>query len=140
MLNFFEWKIRHSPDDFIELKDRWFLWDMTNDYQAVLVFEDWEFRIYTYNWNSSDDEPEEEWRRWCWDVFENFTGYYDENSLGYVKLDTSGSIDEIINELYQSCEKQLSWFYSYKKAEIAEFIKRHSDKIKKENRVYTYYK
>ena len=140
MLDFLEWKIRHEPDDFIECKDRWFLWNIGDDTQAVLTFEDWEIRIYTYVWSDSDDEPEEEWRRWCWDVFENFTGYFDESSLGYVKADTSGSVDEIIDELYKSCEQQLGYFYSYTRDATAEFIKKHSDKIKKESRVYTYYK
>lgn len=140
MLDFLKWRTRHIPDDFIESQDRWFLWDMEGNLQAVLTFEDWELRIYTYDWNSSDDEPEEEWRRWCWDVFQNFTGYYDENSLGYVKVDTSGSIAEIIGELYKSCEQQLLYFYSLTKDATAEFIEKHSDKINKENRVYTYYK
>lgn len=139
MLDFLKWRTRHTPDDFIESQDRWFLWDTEDNRQAVLVFEDWELRIYTYDWDSSDECDEEGWY-WCWDVFQNFTGYYDGNSLGYVKVDTSGSIDEIIDELYKSCEQQLLHFYSLTKDATAEFIKKHSDKINKESRVYTYYK
>ena len=140
MLDFLEWKKFCFPDDFIESQDRWFLWDMNDSRQAVLVFEDWELRIYTYEWNSSDDEPEEEWRRWCWDVFQNFTGYYDENSLGYVKLDTCGSIEEITDDLYKSCEWQLDTLYRISKDIMEDFIKKHIDKIKKESKIYTYYK
>lgn len=140
MLDFFEWKIRHAPENFVESQNRWFLWDMVNGYQAVLVFEDWELRIYTYDWDSSDDEPEEEQRRWCWDIFERFTGYYDENSLGYVKVEACGSTEEIADEIYKSCEKQLISLYRISEDITEDFIKKHIDKIKKENKIYTYYK
>lgn len=140
MLDFLKWRTRHTPDDFIESQDRWFLWDTVDNRQVVLTFEDWELRIYTYYWDSSDDEPEEEQRRWCWDVFQNFTGYYDENSLGYVKVETCGSTEEIVDEIYKSCEWKLYSLYRMSKDAIKDFVKRHIDKIKKESRVYTYYK
>lgn len=140
MLDFFEWKKFCFPDNFIKNQDRWFLWDMEDNRQAVLVFEDWEIRIYTYDWSDSDDEPEEEWRRWCWDTFENFTGYYDENSLGYVKVETCGSAEEITDEIYKSCEWKLYSLYRISKDTIEDFIKKHIDKLKKENKIYTYYK
>lgn len=140
MRDFFEWKIHHSPDDYIKTKDRRFLWDMNDNYQAVLTVDDWEFRVYTYFWNSSDNEPEEDGWHWCGDTFEHFTGYYDEDTLGYIKLDTGGSIEEIADDLYESCECQLNSLYRISRDSLKDFIKNHIEMVKKETRIYTYYK
>lgn len=139
MTDFFEWKIRHEPDSLIETEDRWFLWDMENMRQAVLVFEDWELRVYTYDWDSNDDDsPVDDWWRWCWDIFQSFSGYYDEYSIGYVKVEAFGSAEEIADNICQSCNWQL--FCPCIKELIFHFINAHWDKIIKWEKVYTYYK
>ena len=134
MIDLWEKKVYHTPSDMFESDDRLFLGDFEN-WQAVLVFENWEFRIYSYYYDSDADEKEEDYE-WLYNVFRHFTGSFDRESLGFVVIEAEDE-EDIINEVIESCKKSLDYFSYFAEEAVKPFVRRH---LKNSIKVYNYYK
>lgn len=77
-MELFNWLwVRHIPEKVISGNDYFYLW-MSNDYEYQLVVEDWELRIYSYDyWSEDTIQDNHSWEDW-WDYLYNcFEWMYD---------------------------------------------------------------
>lgn len=139
-MNFFEWKVYEVPNDIIIAKDRFYLGNL-NTYQAVLVVKNKELRMYTYEYDESEEEIDEE-RMFCGYMFENFYGQFKIDTMGYVKvdIDTSESPQEIAEQIANECKRQLTYFPSYFLEEMTSFLLKRIWDIEKSVKAFAYYK
>lgn len=129
-MDFLEWKIHHIPGEYISSFNRYYLGSFGENYQAVLVYEEWELRAYSYEY--SDDR--EDWLTDCDDIFEDFMGCLSMLSLGYVIVDI-----EKLDEFFCCCREALNCFPSFVEEGIRERIKKR-EKDYHFVKVYAYYK
>lgn len=134
MIDLWENKVYHVPSDMLKKDDRLYLGDF-EDCQAVLVFENWEFRIYSYHYDSDEDEREENYE-WLHSVFQGFVGSFERVSLGFVAIEAEDE-EDIVNEIIKSCKNSLNYFWSFAEVSVKPFVRRH---LKNRIRVYGYYK
>ena len=129
-MNFLEWKIHHIPEEYISTPNRYYLGSFGENYQAVLVYEEWELRAYSYEYSAD----REDWLTDCDDVFEDFVGYLDMLSLGYVVVDI-----EKLDEFLCYCGETFNCFPSCVKDTVRERVKQR-EKDCHFVKVYAYYK
>lgn len=98
----------HIPEKQIKAWDYWYLW-FWNDKEYVLTIEDWEFRVYQYEYWGEDtieDYLDEDWRAYSHDYFEDYGGCMAKDSCKYQtifinkKTDTNIEIASYIIEAY----------------------------------------
>lgn len=77
-MELFNWLwVHHIPEKVISGNGFFYLW-MSNDYEYQLVVEDWELRIYCYDyWSEDSIQDNHSWEDW-WDYLYNcFQWMYD---------------------------------------------------------------
>ena len=133
--------INHIPEHII--RDRTRIWNDNDGFQYVLAFEDWEFRVYNYEFLDEftrDDYPDV--FRQADEYFYNFDWYVNIDTLAYTRLDidTDTDIREMVNEI-------VNWVVIYLDAEetpidlrtkISTFITTRLTELG--TKVYQYYK
>lgn len=134
MIDLWEKKVYHTPSDMFKRDDRLYLGDF-EDCQAVLVFENWEFRIYSYHYDGDEDEREENCE-WLHSVFQDFAGSFERGSLGFVVIEAEDE-EDIVYEIIESCKKSLDYFSYFAEDSVEPFVRKH---LKNSIRVYGYYK
>ena len=75
--------IQHIPGHII--RDRTRIGNDNDSFQYVLVLEDWEFRVYNYEF--LDEAYHDEGFREACDYFDNFSWYLNIDTLSYTRLD-----------------------------------------------------
>ena len=135
-MDLLKWITYHTPSDLILVQNRRFLWEAEH-YQFVIVFEDRKLKIYSYVWDS-DDEVIDDWR-FCGDVFENFSGTYREDSLGYIEVPFT-TLEETEKRIFEACERQLDSFANYTREDTHRCLLRREKKLDNYVWVYDYYK
>lgn len=128
--------INHIPGHII--RDRTRIGNDNDSFQYVLVLEDWEFRVYNYEF--LDDAYHDEGFREACDYFYNFDWYVNIDTLAYTRLDIDTDIRGMVNEI-------INWIVVYLDAEetpidlrtrISTFITTHLTELG--TKVYQYYK
>lgn len=137
-MDFWSYKIFSTPEETFTASERLYLWDY-DGWQAVLTFKNWEFRVYTYNYNDSEDSWEDEGWAWLNYEFENFFWSYEEWTLGYVVVESSDE-DEILDIIDKTCKADLGYYSPFARDELPWFIKKRIEKTNKYIRAYSYYK
>lgn len=141
-----KWKIKHVPKKPL---DYIYLWDEYDNICFYLTVEDFEFRVYSYEYRS-EESLMEDWNldaAWAYPIdnfFNNGSGYLDIDSLWYVKIDfSSKDVVEMARELLDACCDQLDYhsygIYDYDNIpseRLVDFIRRWVA----EKKVYAYYK
>lgn len=130
-------KIYGIPEEPFKGSERLYLGDIEN-WQAVLCFRDWEFRIYTYDYDE-DDETGRDNRDLLSNEFENFFWSYERDTLGYVAVENSNE-DELLSIITNVCNENLGYFSPFAKDELPWFIRKRIGKANKYIKVYSYYK
>jgi hypothetical protein len=132
--------VMHIPGHIIRERTR--IGNDNDSFQYVLVFEDWEFRVYMYEFLDEILEEiynTENFREAC-DYFYNFDWYLNINSLSYTRLDLDWWVEKAIRDL-------TSYVLTYLDEEeiprdlegrITLFFKYNIEKIG--TKVYQYYK
>ena len=88
-MELFNWLwIPHIPEKVISGNAYFYLW--MSDYEYQLVIEDWELRIYSYDyWSEDSIQSDYSWEDW-WDYLQNcFAWMYDcfnKNTMRYIAL------------------------------------------------------
>lgn len=81
--------IHRIPGKVISGNDYFYIW-MSNDYEYLLVVENWELRIYSYDYWSEDsiqsDHSWEDWWSYLYNCFEWMYDCFDKNSMRYSAL------------------------------------------------------
>ena len=97
--------IHRIPEKAISGNDYFYIW-MSNDYEYLLVVENWELRIYSYEYWSEDSIQDnhswEDWRDYLYNCFESMYDCFESNSMRYSALnikwkETFDIAKEIIN-------------------------------------------
>ncbi len=154
-MELFNWLwVPHIPEKVISGNDYFYIW-MSNDYEYHLVVEDWELRIYTYDyWSEDTIQDNHSWEGW-WEYLQNcFEWMYDcfaRNTMRYQTLNIEWKepfdiAKEIINWADSSMTEDLS-FYLVKdnnrvskvpSSNLLKFLNRALSKIGE--KTYCYYK
>lgn len=79
------------------IRDRVRIGNDNDSFQYVLVLEDWEFRVYMYEF--LDEAYHDEGFREACDYFYNFEWYLNINSLSYTRLDLDWWVEKAITDL-----------------------------------------
>ncbi len=79
------------------IRDRIRIGNDNDSFQYVLVFEDWEFRVYNYEF--LDEAYHNEGFREACDYFYNFDWYLNIDTLSYTKLDLWEWVEKAITDL-----------------------------------------
>lgn len=137
-MDFFSCKIYSTPEDTFAREERLFLGDY-DGWQAVLAFKDWEFRVYTYDYDSDEDSWENDGWHYLAYEFDDFVGAYEEWTLGYVVVE-SNDAEEIVDIITKACNRDLDYFSTFAQEDLKNFVKRRIGKANKYTKVYTYYK
>ncbi len=87
--------INHIPGRII--RDRTRIGNDNDSFQYVLALEDWEFRVYMYEF--LDEAYHDEGFREACDYFYNFDWYLNINTLSYTRLDLDWWIEKTIADL-----------------------------------------
>lgn len=127
--------IAHIPEHMIRDRTR-----IGNDgfTQFVLAFEDWEFRVYNYEYE--DELPEDENARYeeCGNYFYNFDYYLDVLSLAYTRLDIDWERGRTRDELISYVREYLADGPRDAEERITKFFRDNIEKLGA--KVYQYYK
>jgi len=148
-MEFVEWKIKHAPEKPL---DYVYLWNRGDTFCFYLTVEDFEFRIYSYEYRD-EESLMEDWNLdadWVYPIdnfFNNGGGYLDIDSLWYVKAEfSSEDAVEMARELLEACCDQLDYksyrifdYDSIPSELLVDFIRRWIAKTKY-GKVYAYYK
>ena len=138
--------IKHLPKNQIALGDECCL-GFDNSYDFWLVFEEWEFRIYSYEWWSYDsivdwEHEDQHWWRYCNDFFKWTDGCLDLDSCEYLPVKFENTNPEwMAYEIWEACddlEDRYSisdWNDEWPNDKLVNFIKEHLM-----NKIYCYYK
>lgn len=138
--------IKHLPQKCIPREDKLLL-GYRDDYDYWLVFEEWEFRVYSYQWWSMDGiidggHEDEDWRDDCDTYFKWGDGCLDIYTCEYatVKFENNNP-EDMAYEIWTPCE-DLESRYSisdgndeWPNDKLVDFIANHL-----KNKVYCYYK
>lgn len=144
--------IKHLPKNRIPLQDRMYLGYVDN-YDHWLVVEEWEFRVYNYeywSWESIEENHEDEtWRAESCDYFADADGCLDMDTCEYAvpKFEWKDAV-EMANEIYTACEEDLEdmsysvYDWVNPSQQLVDFISRGLLKVKEyqDSLVYCYYK
>ena len=153
MTQLFDDEIPHIPKKTI--KDLIYLW-YCDWYEAWLCVEDWEFRIYNYEWWGHDRlrdwwYEDETWRAWADNYFDCADECLDVDTIRYsIPMFSSNEPKEMAKQLLEACKADLedvaahletingSWPWQALIDFIANWLKKIAEY---ENRlVYCYYK
>lgn len=153
MKSLFDREKKHLPNKRIPKLDIYCLGYVDN-YDVWLVIEEWEFRIYNYeywSWESISDawHEDEDWRCGCDKYFEWVWDYMDMATVEYSVAEfTNKDCVDIARELATICEEELEdsrslvdWAWNPTEG-LIDFIRNWLKKIAeyKWNLYYTYYK
>lgn len=124
--------IAHIPEHMIRDRAR-----IGNDgfTQFVLVFEDWEFRVYNYEFCEYTNE--DNWED-CSHYFYNFDFYLDTTTLAYTRLDIEWDREKTRNELIEYVREYLADWPRDAEERITNFFRDNIEKLGA--KVYQYYK
>ena len=154
-MELFNWLwIHHIPEKTISGNDYYYIW-MSNDYEYQLVVEDWELRIYSYDYWSEDNIQENHRLEDWWDYLHTcFVGMYDcfdKNTIRYstLNIEWKAPFDiakEIINWADSYMADDLNWSLvenndrrnKVPSSDLIRFINRALSKIGE--KTYCYYK
>ena len=129
--------IAHIPEHMIRDRTR-----IGNDgfTQFVLVFEDWEFRVYNYEYSEYYDLPEDERSHYedCANYFYNFDFCLDVWSLAYTRLDIEWERGRTRDELIDYVREYLADWPRDVEERITNFFRDNIGKLGA--KVYQYYK
>ena len=153
MRTLFDNKTNHLPQKIIPTENFFYL-GYTDNYDVRLVIEEWEFRLYDYEWWSWESINENHYDEWWWvDIGEYFQGCWDcmdRDTCEYsvVHFDTNNP-EEMALELANVCDEELE-DTSYVREEdnirvrqnLVDFIRKGMEKVEayKNSFVYYYYK
>lgn len=152
MIQLFDDEIPHIPKKTI--KDLIYLW-FCDWYEAWLCVEDWEFRIYNYEWWCHDSlrdwwYEDETWWAWADNYFDCADECLDVDTIRYsIPMFSSNEPKEMAKELLEACKADLEDTATHLEAvggwpwqALIDFMAKWLEKIAKyENRlVYCYYK
>lgn len=128
--------INHIPERMI--RDRTRIWNDNDSFQYVLTLEDWEFRVYMYEF--LDNAYHDEGFREAWDYFYNFDWYLNIDTLSYTRLDLDLWVDLAIAELYTYVSTYLDEEETPRdlRERISTFIRNNFERLGA--KVYQYYK
>lgn len=149
MIKLFEGGTRHIPDE--PIMDGIYLW-FVDWFEAWLCIEEWEFRIYNYEYRSYDSivgwwHEDEEWRNYTLNFFLGAEDCLDIETIQYTvpKFSSMNPVD-IAEEIYLACNSELDdispnivWENDNPSQELVDFIRRWITKIKN-TKTYAYYK
>lgn len=154
-MKLFDNLILHMPKETIPRED-WLYLGWVENYNAVLCYEEWEFRIYSYeqfdmneiqDWGFED----EDWREWADNSFHWIDYILDKESCKYSKLELPDILDcvEIARNILFACDDELE-YTSYQlydmndvpSERLVDFIRNWLAKMRdyKATFVYHYYK
>ncbi len=154
-MELFNWLwVHHIPEKVISGNDFFYIW-MSNDYEYQLVVEDWELRIYSYDYWSEDSIQDnhnwEDWWGWLHDCFEWMYDCFARNTMSYQTLNIEWKepfdiAKQIINWADNNMADDLSCYlvennnrvYKVPSPNLLNFIKRALSKIGE--KTYCYYK
>ena len=128
--------INHIPGNII--RDRTRIGNDSDSFQYVLVLEDWEFRVYMYEF--LDYAYHDEGFREACDYFYNFEWYLNIDTLSYTRLDLDWWVAKAIGDLIVYVltflnREEIPWDLE---GRITAFIKAHLKELGA--KVYQYYK
>lgn len=112
-MELFNWLwVRHIPEKVISGNDYFYLW-MSNDYEYQLVVEDWELRIYSYDYWSEDsiqsDHSWEDWWDYLYTCFEWMYDCFDRNTIRYIALNIEWmKIFDIAKEIVNWADRNMT--------------------------------
>lgn len=153
MKSFLDNEIKHLPTKRILVGDRMYL-GYVDSYDCWLVVEEWEFRIYNYEYWSRDsiqdwEHEDETWWSECDTYFAGPDGCFDTDTCEYVVAEFDSDKPEVMaEELLARCDLDLE-DVSYRisdnnepSVELINFIKSGLEKIGRYDGslVYQYYK
>ena len=132
--------INHIPGRIIRERTR--IGNDNDSFQYVLVFEDWEFRVYMYEFLDEILEEiynTENFREAC-DYFYNFDWYLNINSLSYTRLDLDWWAEQATTDLvaYVLAYLDEDEIPTDLRTRISRFITTHLEDLGA--KVYQYYK
>ena len=117
-MELFNWLwIHRIPEKVISGNDYFYIW-MSNDYEYHLVVEDWELRIYSYDYWSEDSIQEnhswEDWWDYLYNCFESMYDCFESNTMRYqaLNIEWKAPFDiakEIINWADENMADDLNW-------------------------------
>lgn len=154
-MELFNWLwIHRIPGKVITGHDYFYIW-MSGDYEYLLVVEDWELRIYSYEYwsedNIQDNHSWEDWWSWLHDCFEWMYDCFDKNTMRYLTLNVRWKeafdiAKEIINWADINMADDLNWELvenndrrnKVPSSDLIRFINRVLSKIGE--KTYCYYK
>lgn len=154
-MELFNWLwVHHIPEKVISGNDYFYIW-MSNDYEYHLVVENWELRIYSYDyWSEDNIQSDYSWEDW-WDYLQNCFEWmydcFDRNTMRYqtLNIEWKEAFDiakEIINWADSNLSDDLNWClvenndrrYKVPNSEFIKFINRALGKVWE--KTYCYYK
>jgi hypothetical protein len=120
------------------IRDRIRIGNDNDSFQYVLVLEDWEFRVYQYEF--LDEAYHNEGFREASDYFYNFDWYLNIDTLSYTRLDLDLWVEETIADLVAYVLTYLDREETpiHLKERISTFIKTRLSELG--TKVYQYYK
>lgn len=154
-MELFNWLwVHHIPEKVISGNDYFYIW-MSNDYEYHLVVENWELRIYSYDYWSEDniqaDHSWEDWWGYLYTYFQWMFDCFDRNTMRYMALNIEWKAPfdiakEIINWAYRNMADDLSYYLvednnrtsKVPSSNFLKFINRALSKVGE--KVYQYYK
>lgn len=154
-MELFNWLWVHRiPGKAISGNDYFYIW-MSNDYEYHLVVENWELRIYSYDYWSEDniqsDHWWEDWWGWLHNCFVGMYDCFDRNTMRYLALniewkETFDIAKEIINWADSNMADDLNYELvenndrrnKIPSSEFIKFINRALSKVGE--KAYCYYK
>lgn len=143
--------VKHLPNKPIKREDFYIL-GYTDNYDVYLVIEEWEFRIYNYEYwsyeNIHENHEDEDWRDGVGEYFEGMEDYMDTDTCEYSVAEFENKTPiEMAIELANRCEEDLEDCYNARdwasvSTRLINFITAWLTKIAqyKWQRVYGYYK
>lgn len=112
VMSFFEWAIKHLPDKTIPREDYISL-GYVDWYDVLLVIEEWEFRIYNYEYWGYDaiedwEHGDEDWYAHIDDYFPWMWDFLDKDTCEYkvAEFESNNPFD-MAHEILMACEERL---------------------------------
>lgn len=154
-MELFNWLwVHHIPEKVISGNDYFYIW-MSNDYEYQLVVEDWELRVYSYDyWSEDTIQDNHSWEDWWGYLHTCFEWMYDcfaRDTMRYqiLNVEWKAPFDiakETINWADRNMADDLNWSlvenndrrYKVPSSDLLKFINRALSKVGE--KVYCYYK
>lgn len=153
MIDLDEGAIKHLPEKRISREDSFWL-GYADNFDYWLVVEEWEFRVYNYEWRAEEsimiNHEWEDWWAYCSDYIQSVADCLDKDTMEYTvpKFETNDAEDMAI-DLVRACEERFEDVsYNLKNGDwtpselFIKFIRHWLEKINSYNKdkVYCYYK